>query len=215
MRDGKFFLLHDDRLNRTTDGRGSIREASNETIEGLDAGSWFGRPFVGTRVPSLDQFLAAVPKGVSLYFDAKDIPPEALAAALDKHGLSERTVVYKDAGYLQTLKAIDSRIRAMPPAGSTADITALAASLKPYAVDTRWNALSKAYIDHCHAAGIQVFADAPFFVDVKGYRQAIAWGIDLIQTDHPLLRVACHGTRRGRAGRSLTGTRDDSWRPAC
>ncbi len=185
-RDGKFFLLHDDRLNRTTDGRGSIREATNETIEGLDAGSWFGRPFVGTRVPSLDQFLAAVPKGVSLYFDAKDIPPEALAAALDKHGLSERTVVYKDAGYLQKLKAIDSRIRAMPPAGSTADITALAASLKPYAVDTRWNALSKAYIDHCHAAGIQVFADAPFFVDVKGYRQAIAWGIDLIQTDHPL-----------------------------
>lgn len=26
----------------------------------------------------------------------------------------------------------------------------------------------------------------PFSVDVKGYRQAIEWGIDLIQTDHPL-----------------------------
>ena len=58
--------------------------------------------------------------------------------------------------------------------------------MQPYAVDTRWNVLSKAYIDHCHAAGIQVFADAPFSIDIKGYRQAIRWGIDLIQTDHPL-----------------------------
>ena len=77
----------------------------------------------------------------------------------------------------------------------------------------RWNALSKEYIDHCHAAGIQVFADAPFNVDVNGYRQAIEWGIDLIQTDHPLRGVAGHGTgirrpredaRRSNQGRSDT-----------
>jgi glycerophosphoryl diester phosphodiesterase len=65
-------------------------------------------------------------------------------------------------------------------------VTELAKTLKPYAVDTPWNVLSKEYIDHCHAAGVQVFADAPFTVDIKGYRQAIDWGIDLIQTDFPL-----------------------------
>jgi glycerophosphoryl diester phosphodiesterase len=74
----------------------------------------------------------------------------------------------------------------MPPAGSSEQVTALAASVQPYAVDSRWNALSKAYIEHCHAAGILVFADAPFNINVNGYRQAIQWGIDLIQTDHPL-----------------------------
>jgi glycerophosphoryl diester phosphodiesterase len=137
-------------------------------------------------VPSLDQVLSAVPEGVNLYFDAKDIPPAALAAAVEKHGLAERTVVYQGAGYLEKLKGIDSRIHALPGVGSAAEVTALAAGLKPYAVDTRWNVLSKPYIDHCHAAGIQVWADAPGNLDVAGYRQAIDWGIDLIQTDHPI-----------------------------
>lgn len=183
---GTYYLLHDGRLDRTTDGRGPIREMSDEAIGSLDAGGWFGAPFKNMRVPTLEAFLSSVPAGVSLYFDAKDITPEALAASLAKHDLAERTVVYQSSEYLARLKQIDGRIRRMPPAGSTADVDRVAEGLRPYAVDTRWNALSKAYIDHCHAAGIQVFADAPFFVDVKGYRRAIEWGIDVIQTDHPL-----------------------------
>jgi glycerophosphoryl diester phosphodiesterase len=185
-RDGKYYLLHDGRLDRTTNLKGPIREATNEAVDRADAGSWFGRPFAGAHVPSLDAFLASVPAGVGLYFDAKDIPPEALAAALEKYGLAERTVVYQGADYLEKLGHIDARIRLMPPARSTDQVTALAAGLRPYAVDTPWPVVSKKYIDHCHAAGIAVFSDAPFFVDVKGFRQAIEWGIDLIQTDHPL-----------------------------
>jgi glycerophosphoryl diester phosphodiesterase len=185
-RHGTYYLLHDGRLDRTTTGRGPIREASDEAIAALDAGSWFGAPFRDLRVPTLEAFLAAVPPGVSLYFDAKDITPQDLAASLTKHGLVERTVVYQSSEFLQQLRQIDQRIGRMPPASSTADVDRVAESLRPYAVDTRWNALSKAYIDHCHAAGIQVFADAPFFVDVKGYQRAIEWGIDVIQTDHPL-----------------------------
>ncbi len=184
--DGTFFLLHDKNLNRTTGGKGTINDATDATIASLDAGAWFGRPFVGTRMPTLEEFLSAVPPGMSLYFDAKDIPPAALAAALQKHGLVERTVVYQSAGFCEQLKQIDARIRTMPGVGSMAEVEQLAKTLKPYAVDTPWHVLSKQYIDGCHAAGVQVFADAPFTVDVKGYRQAIEWGIDLIQTDFPL-----------------------------
>lgn len=36
-------MLHDDDLDRTTDGRGPIREVSAEQVRALDAGSWFGR----------------------------------------------------------------------------------------------------------------------------------------------------------------------------
>ncbi|MEX0977921.1 MAG: glycerophosphodiester phosphodiesterase family protein [Pirellulales bacterium] len=201
-RDGQYYLLHDGRLDRTTNLKGPIRDAASNLVDAADAGSWFGRPFAGTHVPSLDAFLSAVPPGVSLYFDAKDIPPQALAAALAKHGLAERTVVYQGADYLEKLKPLDARIRLMPPARSADQVTALAASLKPYAVDTPWTVVSRPYIDHCHAAGIAVFADAPFYVDVNGYRRAIECGIDLIQTDHPL-RVwrAMELVARDRAGR--------------
>jgi glycerophosphoryl diester phosphodiesterase len=184
--DGDFFLLHDAKLDRTTNGTGPIREATSAAVALLDAGSWFGGRSAGAHVPSLDDFLKSVPPEVSLYFDAKDIPPEALAAALSRHGLVERTIVYQSANYLERLKVVDSRIRSMPPAGSIVDVKALAAGLRPYAVDSRWTALSKQYIESCHAAGIQVFADAPFGTPVKAYQQAIEWGIDLIQTDYPL-----------------------------
>ncbi len=114
-RDGGFVLLHDRNLNRTTNGRGPAREWDLVKIQSLDAGSWFGRPFVQTPVPTFEDFLKAVGDRVELYVDAKDIAPEALAAALKRHGLTARSVVYQSAAYLEKLRAIDPSIRRMPP----------------------------------------------------------------------------------------------------
>jgi hypothetical protein len=41
--DGQFFLLHDGRFDRTTNGKGPIREATTDAISRLDAGDWFNR----------------------------------------------------------------------------------------------------------------------------------------------------------------------------
>lgn len=186
-RDGQFYLLHDGRLDRTTDGHGPISEATTELVRDLSAGAWFGKRFASTRVPTLDEFLEAVPRSVQLYFDAKAIPAEALSAALKRHGLSERTVVYQSVEYLTKLKALDPRIRSLPPLKRLEDIAGLAAGLRPYAVDADWASLSAALIERCHAAGIRVFSDAMDGNEsVERYRQAIGWGIDLIQTDHPM-----------------------------
>ena len=106
-RDRAFVLLHDGSLDRTTSGRGPVRQRTAAEVATLDAGSKFGRPFVGARVPTLDAFLdAATPSGVSLYVDAKDIAPEALAEVLSRHGLTDRAVVYQGAAYLEKLKSI-------------------------------------------------------------------------------------------------------------
>src|SRR5262245_20979348 len=51
-RDGQFFLLHDGDLSRTTNRAGPIRDLSADVVTGLDAGSWFGRPFAGVRPPT-------------------------------------------------------------------------------------------------------------------------------------------------------------------
>jgi glycerophosphoryl diester phosphodiesterase len=186
-RDGKFFLLHDGQLDRTSNGLGPLAQATAEEIAKLDAGGWFGRPFAGLPLPSLDEFLTAVPPSVQLYFDAKAITPEALSAAVERHHLADRTIVYQSADYLIKLKAINSRIRALPPLGRAEDIDPLAAKLQPYAVDAKWSILSKEVIDRCHAHGIKVFSDALGANEkIEQYQQAIDWGIDLIQTDHPL-----------------------------
>ncbi len=185
--DGKLFLLHDGQLDRTTDGKGPISATPSSVVTGLSAGSHFGSRFAGMRVPSLDEFFDAVAGKVGLYLDAKAIAPEALAEVLQRHNAVSRAVVYQHPDFLLRLKEINPEIRAMPPLGSLQELPGLIARLKPYAVDARWSTLSKELIEQCHKAGILVFSDALGSHErVEDYLQAIRWGIDVIQTDHPL-----------------------------
>jgi len=55
---GEAFLLHDDELERTTDGNGPIAARSLPELTGLDAGSWFDARFRGEPLPQLEQALA-------------------------------------------------------------------------------------------------------------------------------------------------------------
>ncbi|MFE6871412.1 glycerophosphodiester phosphodiesterase [Kitasatospora sp. NPDC057692] len=52
-RDGVPYVLHDDTVNRTTNGTGRIRDLTAAQLDGLDAGSWFAPAAAGARVPSL------------------------------------------------------------------------------------------------------------------------------------------------------------------
>ena len=186
--DGEFFLLHDSTLDRTTDGTGPIREKTAEEIRKLSAGKKFAPEFAKVRVPSLDEFLQEFGTRVGLYFDAKAIPPEALSKVLDRYHATDRTVVYQSADYLGQLKKINPNIRGLAPLNKPEELDGLITNLHPYAVDADWNILSKDIIDRCHKAGIRVFSDAlGNHENVKDYLQAMDWGIDLIQTDCPLL----------------------------
>jgi glycerophosphoryl diester phosphodiesterase len=187
-KDGSFFLLHDGSLDRTTNGTVEIEETQSQEILKLDAGSWFSKQFAGLRVPTFEDFLKEFSGRVEFYCDAKDIPPQELAKALDRHGMANRTVVYQSVDYLAELREIDPRIRSLPPLGDPKDIEATHARFEPYAFDTSWGILSKELIERCHGLGIKVFSDAMGGHDtVEDFIQAIDWGIDLIQTDRPLV----------------------------
>lgn len=55
--DGVLVLLHDETVDRTTDGSGAVADLEWAAIQHLDAGSWYGREFAGQRVPKLADFL--------------------------------------------------------------------------------------------------------------------------------------------------------------
>ena len=185
--DGKFYLLHNSTLDDKTDGHGPIANTPSSVVASLDAGVKFGRPFAHLGLPTLEEFLRATEGKINLYFDAKAIPPEVLAEAIERHHMVDRTVVYQSPRYLARLKAINPRMRGLPPLGDATEIPDFAAGLKPYGVDADWDILSKDLIAQCHAAGIKVFSDALGKHErIEDYMQAMDWGIDVIQTDHPL-----------------------------
>ncbi|CAK7225942.1 hypothetical protein SCUCBS95973_006035 [Sporothrix curviconia] len=52
-RDGALILMHDETVDRTTDGKGLVSSMTYSQIAKLDAGQWFGPAFKGERVPLL------------------------------------------------------------------------------------------------------------------------------------------------------------------
>lgn len=52
---GSPLLIHDETLERTTDGRGCVAETSDDRLKQLDAGRWFGEAFAGERIPMLNE----------------------------------------------------------------------------------------------------------------------------------------------------------------
>jgi glycerophosphoryl diester phosphodiesterase len=185
--DGKFYLLHNATLDDKTDGQGPIASTPSSVVDSLSAGVKFGKPFAHEKLPTLEEFLTTTEGKVNLYFDAKDIPAETISEAVERHHMSDRTVVYQSPQFLMKLKAINPRIRALPPLGTPGQLDGLVANLKPYAVDASWKILSKELIDRCHANGILVFSDSlGAHETIEDYQQAMDWGIDLIQTDHPM-----------------------------
>jgi len=62
-KDGVVVVIHDDTVDRTTDGRGRIGDLTLADIKRLDAGAKFGAPFRGERVPTLRELIDLVKAG--------------------------------------------------------------------------------------------------------------------------------------------------------
>ena len=81
-KDGVLLLLHDQTLDRTTDGRGPVSEQTWGEVRQLDAGAWFAAAFAGTRIPTLDEFLARYGGRVALALEIKGAGIEAAVARI-------------------------------------------------------------------------------------------------------------------------------------
>jgi glycerophosphoryl diester phosphodiesterase len=92
--DRHLVVLHDDTLDRTTDGHGRVDELTLDELRRLDAGSWFDPAFAGERVPSLDDVFRRYGDGARYYIETKspesaDAMEERLVALIAAHGFAE------------------------------------------------------------------------------------------------------------------------------
>ncbi len=56
-KDNQLVVIHDEKVNRTTSGKGRVRDLSLTELKQLDAGSWFNDRFQGERIPTLKEVL--------------------------------------------------------------------------------------------------------------------------------------------------------------
>lgn len=76
-RDGALMVIHDASVRRTTDGYGAVHELSQGRLRELDAGSWFHPDYAGSRIPTLEEVLSAIPNTVCIDIELKTPPRSA------------------------------------------------------------------------------------------------------------------------------------------
>src|ERR671939_679927 len=54
-RDGAVVVIHDEELDRTTNGRGRVRDHTLRELKTLDAGRWLGPEFAGEEILTLEE----------------------------------------------------------------------------------------------------------------------------------------------------------------
>lgn len=59
-KDGHLVLIHDETVNRTTNGKGLIKDYYYSDLEKLDAGGWFNKKYEEAKIPKLEELLELV-----------------------------------------------------------------------------------------------------------------------------------------------------------
>jgi glycerophosphoryl diester phosphodiesterase len=114
---GEIVVLHDDKVDRTSNGSGRVDELTLGALRELDAGSWFGPGFSGERIPLLDDVLDAVGGRIRLNIEIKlhragtQSMETELAGKLRSRGLVPSTIVSSfDPGALGCLRRVAPEI---------------------------------------------------------------------------------------------------------
>ena len=75
------------------------------------------KEFAETRVPTLDDGIDAAGRG-RIYLDCKDVAPQALVDAIDRHKMNGRVMIYGSPAFLKDVLALRPELKAMPEAHS-------------------------------------------------------------------------------------------------
>ena len=119
-KDGQLVVLHDDSVERTTNGGSrSIRDMTLDEVRKLDAGSWFDPAFAGVRIPTLEETLALVKsrkRGATIVaLNVKQLTPDGertLVGLVEKYGLLEESFAFdQNVEISRRLKALNPKFR--------------------------------------------------------------------------------------------------------
>jgi glycerophosphoryl diester phosphodiesterase len=204
--DGVVVLLHDDTVDRTTDGTGAVSGMTFAELQALDAGYEFttdgGTTFpyrgMGIVVPSLDQVLTAFPDTYYLIEIKQSEPPivDAVLSVLADHAVEDRVVIASfDDATIEAVRAANPNLLTAMSGMEMAEFVGMMDSpdYQPPCqfMQSPWDISSQAFIDRAHELGMKVH---PWTVDESGLMmELIERGVDGIMTDDPELLVQVAG----------------------
>lgn len=196
--DGHIVIMHDDTVDRTTDGTGEVARLTLAEIRSLDAGSHAGSKFAGERVPTYVEALH-VP-GATLVLDVKSGDNERIVRLTEGHGAVRNVIVASRSGAdlrdfartpgLRTLGLVPGPESGPPDPAVIDEFAATGAEF--IRLWPRWITAEPALVDRLHRLGKQVWATADtLYGDISPQRpredlgELVRLGVDGIITNLP------------------------------
>jgi glycerophosphoryl diester phosphodiesterase len=121
-RDGHLVVTHDEQLERTSNGKGLVRDKTLSELKSLDFGSWFSDKFKGEKIPELYEVLELFRDwdGI-LNIEIKNGPifypgiEKAVSDEICKYNMVQRTIVSSFNHYsLVDIRKINPEVRTAP-----------------------------------------------------------------------------------------------------
>ncbi len=185
-RDGLPVVIHDETVDRTTDGTGAVAGLTVPELLDLDAGSWFSPEFAGEPIPLLADVLAWAGERLRLNIEIKS--EDAGQAVLDLLGQFPCARVLVSSFNHKLLRRMRQHDNGLP-IGFLVDSRfwrlaakrARACSAESFHPPARHT--TRALVSWCHNNGLKVF---PWTVDSRsGKRSLCRAGVDGYFTNRP------------------------------
>jgi glycerophosphoryl diester phosphodiesterase len=145
-KDNELVVIHDEALDRTTNGSGMVRDYTLDELKKLDAGSWFSEKYSNEKIPTLKEvftLLKGKPQIINIEIKNNiilyDGIEEAVIKLVHKYDLTDRVII--SSFNMETLKKVRKLSRNIETA-----------ALISRNVRDPWNYVKAIGVDavHCH-----------------------------------------------------------------
>lgn len=195
--DGMLVVMHDGKVDRTTDGTGKVTELTLAELKKLDAGSWKDPKFAGEPVPTLDELLQRHKSSncvAVVEIKGQGISQQVVDAIHAADMLDQSMIIAFSDDVVKEFRALEPRLPCAWLAGKELTgtpgqraqwIAEQARACNAKSVSLHYNMLSEAVISQLHAMGFSVYT---WTVNNPAISDALMrWAIDGITTDDPAM----------------------------
>ena len=186
-RDGAIVVIHDETVERTTDGKGEVAELTLEELKRLDAGAKFkGGAVKGERIPTLDEVFSATSGkcGLNIELKAGGLEHQVAQIMQARNALADSIVSSFDWEYLKNIQQLHFNIRVgLLAEEKPVDLMMNAVAMRAHSINPRWDMVTSDLCKAAHERGLKVYT---WTVDADARMRAlIAYGVDGIMTNYP------------------------------
>lgn len=188
---GELVVIHDETLDRTTDGKGFIKDKTWDELKNLSAGKWYGDEFADEKLPLLDDVLKLADGKMIINIEIKNAPidypgiEDDLADLLTTYKYPDKILISSfDHELIRRVHQKMPHIKAaFLDAGIVADVGDYAKLIGAEAWNAGYSELRADAVERAHKAGLAVNV---WTVDgKKKWDDMLEMKVDGIVTDDP------------------------------